>query len=428
MIIAKSLVCAVLIIALLAIGCAGPGAAPKPTSSPAPTPTATKAPEVILDEIAEATAKIRGLLPITRINHQFLTEEELDAWLDESYHTSNSVEEIRISKEVLVILDLLEPDYDLYNNLLELYKEQVAGLYDPETGEMIILGDLQEIGPIERVAFSHEYVHALQDQHFDLESLPLEEEHNSDLAMAVLSLVEGDATLAMSEYAAQHLSFLELLGLAIGEDTGGYESAPRVIRETLIFPYMDGVEFVSALFGQGGWKAINDAYLNLPQSTEQILHPDKYIAGEQPQEVVMPDLQEALGDEWSQLYSDVMGELDMRMYLETFVDKSTAAAAAEGWGGAQYVFWENPEGQDLLVLLSAWDTTNDAGEFFEAYVEFVDNKSGGVWTARLDDEARKWWSTQDTSVYLSKEESEVLLIIAPDDITVNDIITCFPSL
>jgi hypothetical protein len=295
---------------------------------------------------------------------------------------------------------------------------------------MVVLGDLNQIGPAEKVTFAHEYDHALEDQSFNLQSLPLHDKDDSDLAMAALSVAEGDATLVMTLYAHQYLSPTEINELAQsteGNNTA-FDSAPPVIRETLLFPYMQGIQFVTSIFLRGGWQAVNHLYIDVPKSTEQIIHPEKYVAKEQPQEVAIPDLKNSLGDGWSQLDSNVLGELDMRIYLEAFVDSATATKASEGWGGDRYVFYEDANQRDLLVLRSTWDTQQDAQEFFDAYLAFVHNKSKDSWSIRLNTQDERWWTTTGQSVYLSKQGSDVLVILAPDENTVMDILPQFAGL
>jgi len=327
----------------------------------------------------------------------------------------------------MVILDLLNPDYDLATNLLELSEEQVIGFYNARLGEMVILGDLQQIGPAEKVVFAHEYTHALEDQNFDLNSLPLWDGNNSDLSMAALSVVEGDASLAMSFYAYENLSLAELEEIAESEEGQSeiLDSSPAVVRETLLFPYLEGTSFVNAIFEQGGWEAVNQLYSDLPKSTEQIIHPDKYLAYDEPQDVTIPDIKAALGEGWSLLDTDILGELYLRIHLEAYVDSATATKASEGWGGDRYVFWEDAGNRHLMVVNSAWDTAEDAQEFFDAYLVFVNNKSGGSWSVRLNDQDKKWWNAADESVYLSKQGNDVLLVIAPDETTIETILPRF---
>jgi hypothetical protein len=384
-----------------------------------------------LDEVFSKTAELRELSPKSAVECQFITPEELQERYTRIFEEEYSQEEAQIDQEVYVLLDLMEANQDLYTILLDVYSEQIIGFYDDDSKELYVVSQKGDLGPLERVALAHEYTHALQDQYFDLNSLPLEEKGNSDLSLAVLSLVEGDATLVQGIYMWTILNDNERAALSQELEEFGseaFDAAPRFIQENLTFPYDSGLDFVMALFEQGGWEAVNQAYSDPPQSTEQVLHPEKYLdERDEPQAITMPDLESALSTGWSQLDSDVLGELNMRIYLETFVDEAEATTAAAGWDGDRYVYLKNTDGEKLLVLHSVWDSVDDAAEFFNAYIDFVEEKSQGTWSLALDDEGKRWWQAEAVSLYLSQEGSEVLLIIAPDQVTTEEVLAEFPQ-
>jgi len=376
------------------------------------------------DAVFSKTAELRELSPESAMECQFITPEELRERYTRIFEEEYSQEEAQIDQEVYVLLDLMGEDQDLYTILLDVYSEQVIGFYDDESKELYVVSQKGELRPLEEVVLAHEYTHALQDQYFDLGSLPLEEEDNSDLSIAVLSLVQG-----IYMWTILNDNEREDLSQELEEFTSeAFDAAPRFIQENLTFPYESGVSFVMALFEQGGWEAIDQAYSDLPQSTEQILHTEKYLdERDEPQAITMPDLQSALGTGWSQLDSDVLGELNIRIYLETFVDEAEATTATEGWDGDRYVYLKNTADKKLLVLHSVWDSVDDAKEFFNAYITFVEEKSQGTWSLALDEEGKRWWQAEAVSLYLSQEGSEVLLIIAPDQVTTEEVLAEFPQ-
>jgi hypothetical protein len=165
----------------------------------------------------------------------------------------------------------------------------------------------------------------------------------------------------------------------------------------------------------------------VPQSTEQILHPEKYLVRDEPQDITMPDLESALGAGWSQLDSDVLGELSIRIYLETFIAQPVAAVAAAGWDGDRYLYLKNAEGEKLLALRSTWDSDSDAEEFFDAYISFVGEKSGGAWDLLLEEETERQWRTEGLSLYLGRNGSDVLIIIAPSEVVAERVLAEFPE-
>jgi hypothetical protein len=148
------------------------------------------------------------------------------------------------------------------------------------------------------------------------------------------------------------------------------DKAPRALRETLLFPYQEGMSWTRVVHQYGGWSNVSKAFTNLPQSTEQILHPEKYFVHEAPVKVSLPDLRSSLGRGWRRVDSDVNGEWSLYLILDQFLKSSPdSKRAAAGWGGDRYAVYENQRGQVVYVSVSAWDTEKDGREFYEAYVK-----------------------------------------------------------
>jgi hypothetical protein len=171
--------------------------------------------------------------------------------------------------------------------------------------------------------------------------------------------------------------------------------APRAVRESLLFPYQEGLNWTRELYRLGGWKEVSEAFTTLPQSTEQILHPAKYLAREAPVKLVLPDLTARLNSKrsevrdqrsegrsqrsevrdqrsetWKRISSDVNGEFGLYLILDQFLKSpAESRSAAAGWGGDRFDLYENAQGQATYVSVSAWDSENDAREFFDAYVK-----------------------------------------------------------
>jgi hypothetical protein len=192
--------------------------------------------------------------------------------------------------------------------------------------------------------------------------------------MAAHALIEGDATLAMTLYIAHNplgaLSFLKSMksGMAASQQL---DSAPRALRESLLFPYLEGSEWARDLYKRSGWSSVSKAFTDLPKSTEQILHVDKYLADEQPVKVTVPDLKALLGPSWKRVDYDVNGEWNYYLILDEFLkSRNDSKRAAAGWGGDRYAVYEGPRvGDVMMAQLSVWDTEKDAREFFDAYVK-----------------------------------------------------------
>jgi len=300
-----------------------------------------------------------------------------------------SPEEARVEALTYWLLRLIpDAEIDLYQLQIDLLDEQVAGYYDPETAELVVVTDDGTLKPFDKVTLAHEIVHALQDQHFDLVAID-EFGTDRDRTAAITALVEGDASLSMTDYMFNYLDPQELI-LMLGESLLGgdeydvLESAPAYIADGLIFSYEAGQEFATALYEAGGYAAIDAALEDPPLSTEQILHPEKYIGPErdEPTEVRNPDVINDLGDGWEVLDSDALGEWDLRMMLtENGIDPTTAATAAEGWGGSWYDIFESESGA-LALLTTRWDTEQDATEFGKALLDSfqADAQFGAIWS------------------------------------------------
>jgi len=340
-----------------------------------------------LDAIELATSDIRELDRLEDTILDFPTTEELEDFLrtefDEEYDDSEFTDDLLF----YVALDLMEPHIDLEAILIDFLLSQVAGFYDPETDTMNVIliggGVPEDSLPIlERITYSHEYVHALQDQHFDLEALldEVDASENSDYQLAVLSLVEGDATQAMTDYTTvlaeeDPLALAEAV-FAAGADLGGVavpETIPAIIEEELLFPYFNGQLFVSQIVSSEGWSAINDAFtINLPQSTEHIYHPDRYLAGDMPIEVTIPDMRDLLDDRWRLAQDTPVGEFYLRQHLDLYLPASQVADMTTGWGGDRINIWvDDATGELAWVMYQVWDTAEDATEFVDGYGDYL---------------------------------------------------------
>jgi hypothetical protein len=266
---------------------------------------------------------------------------------------------------------------------------------------------------------AHELTHALQDQHFNLRRFEKWPKGDSDAELAAHALIEGDATLAMTLYMAKYplvaLAFIRSLG-SLDAATEQFKQAPRALRESLMFPYEDGSAWATQLYRRGGWKMVSDAFTKLPQSSEQILHADKYFAYEAPLKVSVPELKSVLGPNWKRIDSDVNGEWGFYLILDEFInDAEQSKRASAGWAGDRYVVYEgNRPDQVFLVELSAWDTENDAKEFFDAYARRTRRRYTEAQTSEVnsskDPNERLEWKTANGSVVLERRGARVLIL------------------
>ena len=273
---------------------------------------------------------------------------------------------------------LIPANMDVRRFMLDLLSEQVAGYYDPKAKTLYVVEGGDEA--ITAVTLSHELVHALQDQHFNLDSLMHSRDDNDRLTTGQ-SIVEGQATL-------------EQLGAMIGSDNaitslpGGWDrvrqmiremqgsmpvfaSAPTIFQETLIFPYLTGAEFMRRFKQE---RKGESPFTRLPTSTEQLLHPELYFTTrDDPTTVVLPEPLAGTVD-----YQNNLGEFETRILLFEFLkDQGSAVRGAAGWDGDRYALIRTPHG-DAIVWVSVWDNSIDAAEFFDLLDVSMIKRSGGA--------------------------------------------------
>ena len=303
---------------------------PRPPTRRPPTPAATPSDELLaeMDVIETEMELLRGLDETSPITRSLMTRDELAVRLARDLEEDYTQEEVDADVRVLAAFDFVPEDYDLRGLLVDLYSTQVIGFYDDEEDTLYIIIEAAEEGfdlPA-RITFAHEYTHGLQDEHFGLDTFIDGEELNDDAYLARLALVEGDASLAMTEFLFLHLDEItaqDLASLQEGGDDGSdkaLEAAPAIIRETFLFPYIYGLDFVTVV-QEDGWDAVDAAFADPPQSTEQILHPEKYLTRDEPTVVSLPPLTDTLGAGWRLVEAETLGEFQLGLYLEQQVEQ-----------------------------------------------------------------------------------------------------------
>lgn len=411
-------------------GISSPTPMPTVTALPTPEPTPTASPTAIptapptatstgstVEAILARAAVARGLPVKQKVAVSYLGRDELRPYLVQLFEKEHARQDLEKDKALFVLLNLLKAEDDLYDLWLGLLTEQMAGFFEFDSHEMKLVTPSGS-SVLEELTLAHEYVHALQDQHFGLGAKLKQVKGASDRALALRALCEGDATLAMLEYARQSKTTEQLANLdsqASGLNLGKLRSAPLILQVSLLFPYQQGTTFVGTLFRLGGWAAVNNAYANPPQSSEQIMHPEKYLAGEASQNVEVPDVVTALGPQWSLLDSNTFGELGWLVYLATGVQPNEAVRAAGGWGGDRYALLKHSSGKCALAALTAWDTPQDASEFYTTLLDLQASRKGTKVTAV--EQSRLAWEGPTGSGYVSVKGNRVLLVVTPDEAT-----------
>ena len=382
-------------------------------SESAPTPSPLPAlingeinPQVArqMDMIQLQVIQERGLKPQGEFERVLMNRDELRQRVIDDFLEDYSPEEAEEDVIILKAFGLLESDFDFYSFYVDLLSEQIAGFYDNETKEMVTVAD-NGFGALERLTYSHEYTHALQDQNYDYENgMNYNEEAceaDSERCAAIQALIEGDASLSEITWLTTHGTMQDRNAIIDFYDTYEspvYDSAPAFINQDFAFPYEYGYIFVEFIYNNGGWGSVDRVYRNLPVSTEQILHPELY-PDEKPILVELPDFSITLGDGWAEIDRDVMGEWYTYLILsfgeneDARLDEKRAAKAAAGWGGDEYVVYYNAE-QDatMMVLHMYWDSSSEANEYSQAFERYAKDRFGSPET---DSKGLLTWQTSE---------------------------------
>jgi hypothetical protein len=247
--------------------------------------------------------------------------------------------------------------------LLDLYTEQVAGFYDPDSAMLFGVegADRTQL----RLVLAHELIHALQGQYLPLDSILGARENNDRLA-AAQAILEGQATLASLEVlapgqgVAKNPQFWELYREQVRQQQSSmpvFRRAPLVLRESLIFPYLQGAEFMH------WWETEGRDSLpygpRMPVSTEQVLHPARYGRGDAPVELVFPR-------DSAVVYEDVLGENEIRVILATLAGSDEVQTVVPiGWGGDRFRLHRTPAGE-ALVWYVVWDDERSGERFLRS--------------------------------------------------------------
>lgn len=280
--------------------------------------------------------------------------------------------ELEGMRSAYALFGLIPDSLDLRALLLELYAEQIVGYYDPEEKKLFVVEGVP--ANVIRPVLAHELVHALQDQYTNLDSL-IARERGNDRQTAAQAAIEGHATLVTFALLAEESARRPVdpvtvpnpanqLRAALEQPNSEFpvfRRAPRIIRETLLFPYVAGAHFVQEL-----WRTQSESARTapidtlLPQSTEQVSHPlDHFIRErDEPTELRISDV-----EGWNLVYENTLGQLELGVFLEEHVG-GAAHSAAKGWDGDRYRLLES-NGARVLVWYIIWDDDASADHFLE---------------------------------------------------------------
>ena len=364
--------------------------------------------------IAE-TEKIRGLKADEPLAPVYQTEDELREYMI-SQLADVSDDEIKDELGLYTLLGFAPKDFDLRQFYVDLYTEQIAGFYDPEENQMYLIED---ISPYENaLTLAHEYTHYLQYNNPEFEKTLVYDdsycEDHGEECLVIDSIIEGDASLTEGLIDPEKIIGKYNQGVSGSEPSSSvFDTAPRFFQDSLVFPYLYGYDFVAYHYLKGGFDAVNDLYINLPQSVEQIIHPEKYLT-DAPVDVTLEPFRSIITKDFEVIREDVLNESDIMMTLSCGYDEAwqlsdrQASVGADGWGGGAFLFAEKDD-QPLFFSKIVWDDENEAKEAETLFTIYLDKRFG-------ESEDNKIWKTQDQSTsYLIRQNDVLYWMILPDN-------------
>jgi len=326
-----------------------------------------------IDELKRKVSEIGKLpfikdVPLKEIDKNYL-ENFLESYFRKEYPEDKAEREERL----LRFLGLWNIDRKLNSLRKEVLFNQVVAFYDEKDSKSIYYISFKKapFSDLNSMVFAHELRHAIQDQHFNIGKYFYGLSDFDDRGLAILSLIEGDANLLMLQFAgiepSLFISFSEKMPLANLNLTPDSQNIPLILKNSFIFPYFSGMKFVYEIFKRGGWEEINRVLGSLPSSTEQIIHPEKFLEiRDEPS-----DLKSfySPGSGWKLSLSFVGGEFFVSTLLENF-NINERKTASEGWGNDVLNFWEKGDGK-FIHWTTKWGSSKDAMEFLIAVKSYL---------------------------------------------------------
>jgi hypothetical protein len=332
----------------------------------------------ILQDLHEITGfKIKHRVPA-----EIITRDKVKEFLEQRMKEASSPEEIRVEALTLKKFGLVPQDFDLAKNTIDLLTEQAAAFYDFHKKRMFITDWTPSA--TREPALVHELGHALADQNVNLDKFIKQGQKSDDGSMARLAVMEGQASWLMAEYlarkAGQSLAtspvLLETMAHSIESGASEFpvfESEPLYLRETLTFPYSQGLLFQNAVYARLKQASFEEVFRKPPVSTQQILHPDTYFSGLEPTRPALPQLPDAHG--YKRIADGTVGELDHSVLLEQYAGREESAAVSPHWRGGAYALLEHRSPERVVLLYAVeWDDAASAGRYFRLYRQVLEKK------------------------------------------------------
>ena len=363
---------------------------------------------------AEAASRVRGLDWAGEVGMTELSGWEYGTRTKEIADVLGT-DDLKGLSRLAVAGGMLPEGTDLAALAVSFTAATAGATYSPLDKQVLLV--TERGGPRDSGLLTHEFVHALQDQHFDLLRMMLVRPFSFDREEAAFALVEGDAVSVerrVGQGAAWERKSLDALAREEDERFASYRRGigaffPPLLTETFIFRYRDGLRFVETLRRARPAVSLDEVFRRPPVSSEQVLHPEKYLAGESPREVEL-GVEEFADEGWRLQASTPLGEVGMRGLLMAGVSGEDARRAAAGWGGDRSFVFEREGRAPLFVWRTVWDTARDAQEFFRAYNELLRQRAAPARSAGGAGEVEREWRDGNALTRVRLEGDAVTVI------------------
>jgi len=339
-----------------------------------------------IDTIMADLGKITGWTPKRKVTASYITRDKLRAFIDGRLREEVRDEEVRIEEQILEMFGLVPPGFNLRKSTVDLVTEQAAAFYDYNKRKLFVL-ETDESTLERRVTLAHELAHALADQQFSLKKFIRSGMQSDDMSTARQAVVEGQATWLMWAYMAVRngkepavpIELLANAGLTAETAGAGFPvlaESPLYLRESLIFPYTRGLLFQNALFKARGKASFTEVFTRPPDSTRQILHPEKWEKPETPRTIEPPVVPDA-----KKMYrlraEGTMGEFDHHVLLRQHASPEAADRISEHWRAGTYRLYHSkqPGAKPLLAYATEWDGETAAADYMEQYKAILRSKA-----------------------------------------------------
>ena len=326
-----------------------------------------------LDELKRSVVAIGHLGFTQDVPVRYLDRGQLQSYIERLFESDYPDELAGREEDFLYLMGFTEGRIALKPLRKKIILENVGGMYNEKTKELLAVEEFRKVDMINGPALAHELRHAVQDQHFHLAALLGDLSDYDDRKLAALAAVEGDATLVMvhqlgfdPELVGDAFSPENVLSFSALAGATTLVSAPDIVKYQLLMPYLDGMRFSQAIVKRKKWKGLNQVLARKPLSSEQILHPEKYLDREAPQ-AVFTAYRPARGE---RVHTGVVGEYYLNVLLKNGPD---IADFASGWGGDLFSIYRDGDAR-LLLWEAQWDTPQDCARFHADFRRFLESR------------------------------------------------------